>query len=389
MFAFELGYAYLSGDRALESKIPPGIDPSGVPAPRWGGGCGCTANASFSSPAVAEVTVFRERLRRPGRPKPKAREQVLSFRSFMSYLHNVAKRSGPRRGGWGGPRELLLQDPEAKAPTGRCRCDSMHWHYADSSTDHRPVSCLNCGAHWWDLEGQEVQGPPFARVRLYRDGRVNREQNDPVPLTRERFPKNVSRFTYWRVPAINPFAGTLHDEPGLPELPPDSDPFAADKAAHQDAEQRFGQRHRAGDQNAIFEYAKEDAWAFRSRWVVEQMEAWRANGEVGKLRTLMTRYAGAKGKTPREQLCEIISRDQRIFRDVLAQYDPEGQADPPMSREAVFAEVAEQHGVREDTVKLVYDHYRPYYDDEVPTRWSRSAFFDELEKMLERLCGSR
>jgi hypothetical protein len=49
--------------------------------------------------------------------------------------------------------------------------------------------------------------------------------------------------------------------------------------------------------------------------------------------------------------------------------------------EAVIAEVADEHQVSENTVRLVYQEYRHFFDQEVPARYSRAEFFAALAAM--------
>jgi hypothetical protein len=286
-----------------------------------------------------------------------------------------------REGGMGDADEIALQVGDPQTPTGRCECGREHRRDHNSHTATQQVSCLKCGALWWEKHGEEVEGPAFVP---YRRG----PQPPSAGLAAERLYKNLRRFNYWQVLALNPTAGT---PPGLSVLAAELSGEEIDKAAHKALSSRFRLKHNRGDVQAIFDYVREDAWAFRSDWVVRQMESWRAEGNGEALRKLVTAYSDSRGRTSSQELREVIETDQRLFNDVMDRYQP-SEEQPRQTKgtlETVIANVAEDHGVSEDTVKLVYQRYRPFFDQEVPARYNRAEFFASLAAMLARIPASR
>ena len=92
------------------------------------------------------------------------------------------------------------------------------------------------------------------------------------------------------------------------------------RSAHADLSEYYQREYEAGDDDAIFEYVKEDVWAFRAPWVTEQLEKWRLEGTTisrKKCRDLMMSYTPAQGKTSHEEMLYIVQRDQEIFKAVL------------------------------------------------------------------------
>lgn len=316
----------------------------------------------FQAPAVA-----RRKCRFP---------MLWSLMSSMSYSRYRQFASIGERADMGTVPEIALQVGDPEPPTERCGCGREHWRWHDTPDRNQPISCLKCGAHWWERDGEVVQGPAFVRFR-----------RGPQPphgsMQAATYFKNLNRFNYWQIPSLNPCAGT---EPGLSVLGIESAPEEIDKIAHRALSRRHGRRHRTGDPSAIVDYVKADAFAFRSTWVVRQVEEWRNVGDVEALRQLVTAYASPKGRTPSAKLRQIILRDQRLFRDVIDRLETGGgPSTPPPSLETVLADVAEGHGVSEDSAKRVYQEYRRFYNANVPSRWTRAEFFEELAAMVARI----
>lgn len=57
----------------------------------------------------------------------------------------------------------------------------------------------------------------------------------------------------------------------------------------------FRQRYHDGDEEAIFEYARRDIYAFREAWVIDEIESHQGQKDGAKwLRKLMSAYAGGR-----------------------------------------------------------------------------------------------
>src|SRR3954453_13068609 len=164
---------------------------------------------------------------------------------------------------------------EGKPPSGQCSCPREQWHRHDSPSDQHPVSCLQCGAHWWMANGREIAGPPFTPYAevLAMMGQLpvrNTRRPPPPGILPGRFPKTAGRWNYWNIPALNPWAGSRDGLPG----PYEFNPTRPDEAAHEALEQEYGSRVAAGDEAAVFEYVYIDAHAFRSSWLITLLEDW-------------------------------------------------------------------------------------------------------------------
>ena len=275
-------------------------------------------------------------------------------------------------------------DP-GKAPTGPCECERSHWRAGDGLTDRLRVTCLNCGNHWWSKGGHVVDGPPFTPyteiLATIGSLSIDHVRRPPVPgLPPGKFRKNIKRWNYWSVPALNPWAGSVNGLPG----PYEFQPTRPDEAAHAVAERFWGERHASGDRRAIFKYVDTDALALRSPWVISQIEQWRADGEQALILLLMRRYSSNAGKTSLRRLVAVIRKDQAIFRAAISLY----QKKPDIRQDEAVEIAAKRARANESTVKLVYRHYRPLYDSVVPQRFTTDQFFAELHTIAERIAAA-
>jgi hypothetical protein len=124
--------------------------------------------------------------------------------------------------------------------------------------------------------------------------------------------KGLTRFNYWTYPAINQL---LAQRSSRFDPPPD-----LGTVTHRNLSSKYQKAHQAGDAQAIFQYVKVDVWAFRARWVVQQIEDWRredTDESRKKLHRLMRMYTDDRGRdSPRDTVC-LIKRDQAIFKEII------------------------------------------------------------------------
>jgi hypothetical protein len=261
-----------------------------------------------------------------------------------------------------------LDDNPGKPPTGRCHCEQSHWHFHDSPTERHAVSCLNCGAHWWMEGGRDVDGPPFTPYAeiLAQGGLlpISHARRPPAPgLAKGIFPKGLTRFNYWNIPALNPWAGSRDGSPGVFEF----DPSRPDEVTHEALSAEYRDRSESGNENAIFEFARSDAHAFRSEWFLRVVERWRDMGRAKDLSRLMAAYAGNRGRTDLSKLLDVIRKDQRVFRALKEE------------REDNLDDISDSD---ERLIRRIYERL---YQDVVPARFTHEQFFQELEAITRRI----
>lgn len=122
----------------------------------------------------------------------------------------------------------------------------------------------------------------------------------PVAVLRGLKRKRLGRFTYWWDEHINP---PDRDEPVS---------LNTQRVGHLYLSELFRKRY-ASDPEAIFDFARQDARAFRSPWVIRQIEAWDAERNIAALGKLMKAYAGDTRGKPYD-LVSAISADQDLYR---------------------------------------------------------------------------
>jgi hypothetical protein len=180
--------------------------------------------------------------------------------------------------------------------------------------------------------------------------------------------KNLLRFGYWNMPALNLWIDERNPiEPG-----------AIDEAVHRELEEAWGNQHRDGNPSAVFEFARQDAWCFRSAWFVEQLEQWRDDGEDRKLLKVIRCFARNRSKTPHAMLYAEIIRDQAIFREIVRRKRPHQQG-------RLFGELANEFNLSEESISLINDEYRPYLDEQTSAGVSVEEFFERLAEMAKRI----
>jgi hypothetical protein len=177
-----------------------------------------------------------------------------------------------------------------------------------------------------------------------------------------RYFKNVRRFGYWEIAEVNP-GRTVSAETTAIE-------------AHRYLETYF-EELQGSDETAVFQFARADAWAFRSAWVVALVERWRGSGDVASLRRLVKDYAGARGKrTQAKDLIRIIQRDQKQARFEVALLDVAEK----------FQEAGDSsESQRAETIRLVYREYRPYYESRIAANEMPDKILEDLETMVNRM----
>jgi hypothetical protein len=204
--------------------------------------------------------------------------------------------------------------------------------------------------------------------------------------------KNVGRFGYWFVPEINADLETwfpfLHDgpdptrhDPVLLELLRHRDREYASKEAHDYLEKMYREAHEAGDESAIFDYVSEDRWAFRSEWLVHEIERLANVSQGARLVALMRAYANNRGKRTQATLYDEVTRDQRVFAAVLDKCESEGD-----KVTAAVPVVAAAMNLSVPSVWEIYNQYGPLKRALVPARYStRDLFFAVLKVMADNL----
>ena len=123
-----------------------------------------------------------------------------------------------------------------------------------------------------------------------------------------------------------------------------------------------------GNEEAIFEYAKESRVCFQAPWVTDQIEKWRIENNpesIKKLKRLFRAYMGEeRGKTPPHDLQKIIKRDQNIFREILKlkKRFPKEPMGERVSRVAAKLKPEDPNLKIEETIWLVYKKYKEVAD---------------------------
>lgn len=182
--------------------------------------------------------------------------------------------------------------------------------------------------------------------------------------------KSLTRHGYWLDPAVNPWHPAHTDESLTPEV--------LENLAHQALTEEYAARLAAGDAEAIFEYARLDAWCFRVSWVVEQVERWRDEGEDQKLRSLMAAFTRNAQKGSPEDLVATIRNDQDIFRRTT-------QRPAELTLEQWFGDMADELGCSADQIWAVYKAYRAYWEQQRTLGLSADEFFARLATMADRI----
>lgn len=110
------------------------------------------------------------------------------------------------------------------------------------------------------------------------------------------------------------------------------------------------------------------------------LTAWGQEGRSKDVKRLVNHFTGRKGKTSGKKLRRIIEKDQQIFCEVLKAYASD------VTFENAVAQTAEEHGISDGSVKLIYQHYRQFRDRTVQALYlTDEKFFVQLKLMAKRI----
>jgi hypothetical protein len=135
-----------------------------------------------------------------------------------------------------------------------------------------------------------------------------------------RYVKGLTRFNYWDYPAFNPLLEQRSPPFDTPKYAIVDGVDDTASIAHKKLSAKYHKAHQAGDTEAIFTYVKADVWAFRARWVVQQIEDWRHEATAEsrkKLQRLMRMYTDDRGRDSLPETVHLIKRDQAIFKEII------------------------------------------------------------------------
>jgi hypothetical protein len=123
-----------------------------------------------------------------------------------------------------------------------------------------------------------------------------------------------------------------------------------------------------GNEEAIFEYAKESRVCFQAPWVTDQIEKWKIENSPEsrkKLKRLFRVYMGkGRGRIPLHELQEVIKRDQKIFHEIikLKKKFPQELMEGIVERVARRLKPKDPNLKIEETIWLVYKKYKEVAD---------------------------
>lgn len=185
-----------------------------------------------------------------------------------------------------------------------------------------------------------------------------------------RYIEGLTRFNYWNYPAFNPLL-----EQRSPPYNLSDDPVAKlETATHRRLSAKYYDATKAGDTEAIFTYVKEDVWAFRARWVVQQIEDWRHEDTAEsrkKLHRLMRMYTDDRGRDSLLETIRLIKRDQAIFKEIIRLHQEEhlplrsleSTFGPSQSKVGCFETVAKKFFLSVHGVAEIYKEYKRKADE--------------------------
>lgn len=110
-----------------------------------------------------------------------------------------------------------------------------------------------------------------------------------------------------------------------------------------------------GNKEAIFEYVKKDPLAFRSSWIINQIESWlKENTKASKenLRRLIRYYTYSIGKTAKEQLKDLLKRDKEIYEQILI------MREKTLPLEDCFFDLGEKYNLSFESIREIYFNFR-------------------------------
>jgi hypothetical protein len=199
----------------------------------------------------------------------------------------------------------------------------------------------------------------------------NRTQNG------QPWPKGCSRFTYWNSSLASTAWADLRDQSSSPEAERvrafDDPKHSAMKVSVADpstlhkhrtppsVQEQLSTTYRTafvrGDDDSIFEFARDNLFAIQEPWVIEQLLAWRLSGTAAAKRSFnrfMRLYWGAWGKRTPENTLAIIEKDQNIYSSYLTR-------DKNCRKEQAVEMLADQFDTGAASIGLVLKRYSAYH----------------------------
>ena len=111
-----------------------------------------------------------------------------------------------------------------------------------------------------------------------------------------------------------------------------------------------------GDETAIFKFCRNHHFAFRSSWVVSQIEKWKLENSkesISKLKKIFSAYTDARGKTLSGKLLDHLKEDKEICDEVAELKQKMG-----MSIDLACKNVAKNRGKGFKTVQEIFFGYK-------------------------------
>jgi hypothetical protein len=121
-----------------------------------------------------------------------------------------------------------------------------------------------------------------------------------------------------------------------------------------------------GDDDSIFDFARDNLYAIQEPWVIEQLLAWRSSGTAAAKRSFdrfMRLYWGAWGKRTPEKNLELIEKDQNIYSSYLKKATGH-------TREKAIEMLANQFQMGSDSIRLIIKRYSALHRE-----WNRTPLF--------------
>ncbi len=135
-------------------------------------------------------------------------------------------------------------------------------------------------------------------------------------------------------------------------------------SGHKDLSDQMEKEFRAGNVNAIFEYAEQDRLALLAPWVIDQLIEWRQMDTVETRRLFerfMTAYWGKQGKRSARTILEAIERDLKVYAWI---HEEKARTQKPIK--VLQGEAARQFGMSITNVRKAWQHYEILRKKEKP-----------------------
>jgi hypothetical protein len=232
------------------------------------------------------------------------------------------------------PRRVLITThldriDSGERPSGRCNCLRSKARRHDWRIEPYPVTCLNCGNHWWENEdGTPVGGPPFEPLIVHL-ARINPKKYGSIEGRRRArvrsLPKTVDRFRWWEDAAINPLCDNALF-PQSKQRPALTAEFL-NQTIHQHRREFYRERFEAGETQAIFTCVFEDRDAYETDWIVKIREMWGRDGSPRATQNLRRLWQAAHERTRRREGKPAGVSWARVQRDIsiyicMWEFDP-------------------------------------------------------------------